>query len=455
MSDKFTTEIVRYILKEEGFELIDNEYINSSTKLTLKDNEGYFYSTNLANFNTGYRPTKFNKYNPHTIQNIKLWLKLNDISYKLISTEFINSHSKLIFKDLEGYLYSISLNNIQNNNHNHCKFHINNEYTIQNIKLWTNLTNKNYSLLSNKYISAIDNLKWRCLKEECGEIFESSWDKIKQGRGCGFCDGKQVALSNCLATKNPKLASEWHPLRNGELTPYDVTCGSGKEAWWQCDKNPKHEWEAVIGIRNLHDSECPYCSGRLATEENNLLILNPELCKEWNYNKNDKSPSEYTQYSNIKVWWKCQKCGHEWDAVISSRKNSGCPQCNEPKGEKRIREYLEFNNFKFVRQYTFTDLTSNFGNKLRFDFCILNVNNSVIPIEFDGDFHFRKVYSDDGFEITKYHDELKNKYCISRNISLIRIPFWEFDNIETILNDILINNNLNNKFIINNSDILN
>lgn len=31
---------------------------------------------------------------------------------------------------------------------------------------------------------------------------------------------------------------------------------------------------------------CPYCSGRLATEDNNLLIVNPMLAQEWHPTKN-------------------------------------------------------------------------------------------------------------------------------------------------------------------------
>ena len=39
---------------------------------------------------------------------------------------------------------------------------------------------------------------------------------------------------------------------------------------------------------------------------------NPELCKEWNYEKNGAySPNRVSYSSNLIVWWKCSKCGHE------------------------------------------------------------------------------------------------------------------------------------------------
>lgn len=37
------------------------------------------------------------------------------------------------------------------------------------------------------------------------------------------------------------------------------------------------------------------------------------------------------------------------------------------------------------------------------------------------------------FEKTQKHDEIKTQYCIDHNIHLIRIPYWDFDNIEEIL----------------------
>ena len=53
----------------------------------------------------------------------------------------------------------------------------------------------------------------------------------------------------------------------------------------------------------------------------------PELLKEWDYEKNEHSPEEYTQFSNTKVWWKCKE-GHSWQAEVGSRsKGHGCPYC--------------------------------------------------------------------------------------------------------------------------------
>lgn len=62
-----------------------------------------------------------------------------------------------------------------------------------------------------------------------------------------------------LAEEYQELAKEWHPTKNGELTPKDITSGSGKKVWWLCSKG--HEWQARVADRTSGKG-CPYCSGK-------------------------------------------------------------------------------------------------------------------------------------------------------------------------------------------------
>ena len=70
-----------------------------------------------------------------------------------------------------------------------------------------------------------------------------------------------------LQAANPKLASEWHPEKNGKLTPADVVAGSVKKVWWICPKGSDHVWLATIASRNS-GCGCPYCSGKKASKSN-------------------------------------------------------------------------------------------------------------------------------------------------------------------------------------------
>ena len=255
---------------------------------------------------------------------------VENLGYKLISDKYINSRSKIIFKDNKGYFYNVVFSSLKIGNIPD-KFHKSNPYTIQNIKLWCELNNKSFKLVSKEYNGNDKILKWECLKEECGEEFEAKWRDIFDNCGCSYCRGFKVGLSNCLVTKNPELAKEWHPTKNGDLTPYDITCGNNKEVWWQCSNNPKHEWHTSVNNRSNKNTGCPYCFGNLPSEDYNLLIINPELCKEWDYDKNDKIPEEYCPNAIEYVYWKCKNNNnHKWKASIAIRNsnNTGCPYCS-------------------------------------------------------------------------------------------------------------------------------
>ncbi|MEI8366133.1 MAG: zinc-ribbon domain-containing protein, partial [Parachlamydiaceae bacterium] len=156
------------------------------------------------------------------------------------------------------------------------------------------------------------------------------WEAIVANRSrrqdaCPFCSGKKASKDYCLANVNPVLVKEWHPIKNGSMTAYDVTPSSHKRVWWKCEKG--HEWSAIISSRNSGVG-CPCCAGKKACKDNCLETLNPVLAKEWHSTKNgDLSPKDVTPGSGKIVWWIC-KNGHEWQAQVSSRnKGNGCPKC--------------------------------------------------------------------------------------------------------------------------------
>ena len=251
-----TYNTIKNYFKNSSYIFI-NETYKYNLKVTIQDKDGYYYYTNFNNLKTkGIIPNKFDASNPYTIYNIRLWLKLNKNNLCLIDNEYSGAN-KLTLKDTWGYYYYIySIDLIQGKDPS--RFFNNNPYTVYNIKLWLKLNNKSFELISDVYEDAITNLQWKCLKEDCGEIFKMSWSHVNTGSGCSFCAGRQVGLSNCLATKNPQLAKEWHHNLNGSLTPYNVTANSSKKVWWKC-KKCACEWKAQISNRN-HGTNCPKCA---------------------------------------------------------------------------------------------------------------------------------------------------------------------------------------------------
>ena len=151
------------------------------------------------------------------------------------------------------------------------------------------------------------------------------------GTGCPYCTGRRAIPGETdLATRYPDLAAEWHPTKNGDLTPSDVLPGSHRLVWWQCPHG--HEWRAQIKSR-VSGAGCPVCSNRaLLRGVNDLATNNPELARQWHPTKNgDLTPADVVPGTRRKVWWVCDK-GHEWRAAVSARVNgSGCPVCTSKK----------------------------------------------------------------------------------------------------------------------------
>lgn len=173
---------------------------------------------------------------------------------------------------------------------------------------------------------------WICDK---GHEWEALISGRHQGNGCPHC-ARQARSSpmapktneDSLLVRYPDLAAQWHPTKNGDLTPERVTKGSHKKVWWVCDKG--HEWETSVKSRSLNGNGCPYCAGRNpVVGENDLATVYPELAAEWNPTKNgDLTPQMVTKSSSKKVWWICDQ-GHEWKTAVNHRASgsTGCPIC--------------------------------------------------------------------------------------------------------------------------------
>ena len=166
---------------------------------------------------------------------------------------------------------------------------------------------------------------WRCEK---GHEWEAQVKSRVYGNGCPVCKNRRVLTGeNDLATTHPQLVPEWHPTKNGGLTPYTINAGSYKKVWWLCKHG--HEWQAIVSSR-ASGRGCPVCAGKIVVRnDNDLASAFPVIAAEWSYERNGTlTPEQVTPYSNRKVWWRC-RLGHEYQAAVGARTNSGsgCPYC--------------------------------------------------------------------------------------------------------------------------------
>lgn len=191
----------------------------------------------------------------------------------------------------------------------------------------------------------------------------------------------------------------------------------------QCD-NPNHPPFKMThdSIMNSKQTWCPHCSGRLA----DFQKIYSDICVE----SDGELISEYiSAYKYVKVV--CNKDNWEWDVLpLNLIKGRWCPICGLPESERVIYDILKEFNINFDIQYTFSNLKSDCGELLKFDFALLNNKNFLMGIiESDGDDH-RHRHGDSIRAREKQrlqdHDIIKNEYCRINKIPIIRIPFYNY-----------------------------
>jgi len=140
------------------------------------------------------------------------------------------------------------------------------------------------------------------------------------------------------------------------------------------------------------------------------------------------------------------ECGYEWNCLPTNilRGIGGCPECSSSKGEKCVRRFLQSKKIQFKSQERLQGCVYKRG--LPFDFVIYQRSSILCAIEYDGQQHFSPINfgSENAekplkeFKTRKICDAIKNKYCADNGIPLIRIPYWEYDNIDAILTEKLL-----------------
>lgn len=197
-----------------------------------------------------------------------------------------------------------------------------------------------------------------------------------------------------------------------------------------------HEYK-VLPYNILNGYGCPKCAGHYKTHDDFTRDV-------YNLTKNEYSVlgTYINNKTSIMMRHNSEDCGHfEYKVSPNSfLKGNRCPRCKSSKGEKEISKYLDLYNISNISQYWFQDCRNVFP--LPFDFAIFNNTDKLIYlIEYDGEQHYKPIRfggiseerAIENLKVAKLHDQIKNDYCGENNIPLLRIPYWEFDNIEEIL----------------------
>lgn len=369
------------------------------------------------------------------IDSVSEFVKLNS-ECSLISTEYKSTKNKLQFRCRCGDIFEVTFEKFKNNNKRQCN-------KCSGITNWNIKTAKEFIegndgngcvLLSDFYKNMYTVLSIQCA---CKNVFQTPFTSFVHAnqRQCPDCGIESSINSRRLLHENvQKIIENQSSCRlvskkyTNNSTPLDVGCSCGNI--FQV---------TLANFEHGCQRQCGYCSGNIS----------------WNYSSIRQFVEEESSCTLIsdkfytidtKMEFECS-CGNRFETTFATFRKSkrqcyNC-SCSMSKSEVAISKYLTDSDIDFVSEYTFSDCIGDV-RPLRFDFAILDSLNSVrLIIESDGEGHYRPVNfggcSDEDairtFNNTVRYDKVKNAYCKENNIDLIRIPYWEFDNIDNYLKD--------------------
>ncbi len=273
----------------------------------------------------------------------------------------------------------------------------------------------------NSYDKSIHGTFWKC-KCDCGNEIITAAQSLKTGRSisCG-CAHKEFMKELGKSTSIDLTGQKY-----GKLTVLErvENIGYGQVSWLcQCD-----------------------CGNKTIVTSNALRSGNTKSCGCLNYNaKNDLTGQRFGKLTAIcqvskpkgcktkGSYWKCKcDCGNIIIRPASYLQSGHALSCGCTKkgsqGEEKIQQLLQNNKLKYIKEYHFKDCKGIKGYTLPFDFYI----NNTYLIEYDGIQHFEPIDfmgGEDSFNERIRYDKIKNEYCKSHNIPLIRIPYWHYDNL--------------------------
>lgn len=286
-----------------------------------------------------------------------------------------------------------------------------------------------YSLVGHEFIFLDEyetaHKKLKVYHKSCDREFAISPHKFLAGRRCSHCYRGKKKTSEEFKVEVFNIVGDEYTL----LEEYVKSKENIKIKHEKCG----HEY-SVKPNKFLIGQRCPECSSH--------RFIDTEVYKRDVYKLVGEEYTVLGEYmgDQSKVAMKHNVCKHEYSATPNNfLRGRRCPRCKSSRGEKVTAKFLEDRKINYKQGFKFEDCKNK--RSLPFDFYIDN----MVLIEYDGEHHFEVTrHSKDKDKMLiklkgiQRNDLIKNKFCIDNKICLIRIPFWEFDNIESILKKVLL-----------------
>lgn len=444
--EKQTIEEVKEIFNMRGLVLEDSQiYKNCKQSLVASTSEKYRVFVSLDNIKNkkNYSPSPFHTKNPYTIWNIRnIWLPKNAPDYELLEDKW-NGNAYLMkwrLKNSNLPIFEMSWNKFyQKKMHPIILKSTNDQKTkevsygvaVKEINEILNDSNSSWKIAKNNEKIFIDNKTHLYFIDNDGYITLSSTRSLKAGKGIKkfHISYPETSLYNFR---------RWLGLNSiYKLKDDSAYNGYNKKTTLVCKKHG--DFESSPSLIMDMKSGCPKCGGT-------LKVTHSEFLKEIEFRVGEEYSvmGEY-QDRHSKIRLMHNTCNKSYKVTPSGfLRGNRCPYCVSSRGESDVTAYLKLLNIATNVQKRF-DYCINV-RPLPFDFYVQN----KILIEYDGQDHFYSIdrsgrgveWADSQYLVRTQNDKIKNQYCIDNNIPLIRIPYWEFNNIELILSSVLMHFNL-------------
>ena len=284
--------------------------------------------------------------------------------------------------------------------------------------------NKDIVVVGN-YVDMKTPILHKCLKHDIEWLAYPN--NILKGCGCPKCGNDTVSIK---LRKEHKIYVDELKIKNPQISVVGEYMNMRTPILHRCNVH-NFEWETSPSSVLLGGG-FPKCGGEKIADklrktheqyEKELKSVNPSVVVLGDYID-----------AVTPILHKCLIDGNEWYVTPSNLLSGyGCPQCNESKGERIVRQWLESHNIKFEPQKRFSDCCDK--RPLPFDFYLPDYN---AVIEYNGLQHYtaRDYFGGEkALAYTQRHDKMKEEYCKNNNIRFLCIPY--FKNVDTELNNFL------------------
>lgn len=283
--------------------------------------------------------------------------------------------------------------------------------------------------------------------EYCGYEYETSVSSFTNGGcRCGKCCQKyENSFAYHIEVELGEPLEKYWDFEKNTVNPYHIYKNSGLKVWIKCQneeinklnglkKKDYHlSYEVICSSFTCGKRRCSYCRKFKIHPYDSFGYYHFDKVLSW-HPDNEISPFRVACGTIKKYKFICEQCKNEWLAAVGNvhKQDQWCPICASSKGERKVKAWLEVNNINYIHQVKYNNLIGLGGSALSYDFYLPEQN---ILIEYQGEYHDGSVrnQSSQEFKRQQEHDKRKREYAKGNGIKLLEIWYYDFDNVENIL----------------------